>query len=427
MAGTQLLPQEYEYLDLFDEEYINLREVHSVSTITFYDGSPPVEYLQRRIHEIISLNPWLDSRAVSKGKRVVIKYRNDVQISDAFPDSKAFGGRKLTVVEAVDNPLTEEDCNTYDFYPHLGKYLVGKGGECVDKDVPLFHVAVLKCSETKFALIVSISHTIADGYTYYTLYGMLSNDPGVLPRALIAQREQMYRPEMLKLVQTNNDFFTSGSFICNILGHVFCHKKPVLQHRVINPAYIAKIKKQQKDADGTMISTNDIVTSDLFVHSNCDVGFVAVNFRNRIDVATTEHAGNYEGTVSYLRPDFATPKLIRESVGAAIVNGKQNGFNIDTSFRRVVTGNAPLMPSFCERRRACSGIITNWCSFFEPVALERCQQTLHMPILENVVATGLVIGIMYMRMPDMMAIALFQPENNSMTQNMEAIGLLTVL
>lgn len=429
-AATKLLNLEhqYEYLELYPEEYINLRDVHSVSTLTFYDGTPPVDYLQTRINDVVCLNPWLDARSVSRDKKIVIKYRNDSQNMDAFPLSKAFGGRKLSIIEVNDNPITEEDVKSNLFYPHLHQYLVKKGGECVDKDVPLFHVAVLKCSDTRFALLVSISHTIADGHTYYNIYGMLSN--AVTPRALITYRDQSFRNDMLKIVKINNDFFTSGSLLCNILGHVFCHNKPSLQHRALNPDYIAKRKKLQKDVDGTFISTNDIVTSDLFVHSNCDVGFVAVNFRGRIPVATNNHAGNFEGTVSYLRSDFETPKLIRQSVGAPLQTttagdgGNANDFNIDTSFRRPVTGASPLLPGFFERKKARVGIITNWCSFFIPIVLENCTQTLHIPVLENIVATGLVIGILYMALPNKPAIAIFQPENNSMIQNMEAEGLL---
>jgi hypothetical protein len=422
-GAAKLLSPSYEYLELMPEEYVNLRDVHSVSTLTFYHGSPPVEWLEKRIREIVCLNPWLDSRSVSKGKAVVIKYRNDSENMDSFPDSLARGGRTLTVVEATENPITEEACRTYDFCPHVDKYLVRKGGECVDQDVPLFHVAVFKCSDSKFALLVSISHTLVDGFTYYSLYGMLSRD--VAPRALIARREVSFRDSILPLTEANNEFFTSAGFICNIIGHVFCHTKPTLQHRLVSSEFVAKQKRLQLDLDGTAISTNDIVTSNLFVHSNCDVGFMAVNFRGRIAAATVSHAGNYEGTVRYLRPDFETPRLIRQSIGAPVQGGQHSGFDINTSFRPVVTGSATFSPGFFERRKLRVGIITNWCSFYSPIVFEGCSQTLHIPILENVVATGLVVGIMYMALPGKVAIAMFQPENNSMTQNMEAIGLLT--
>ena len=284
-------------------------------------------------------------------------------------------------------------------------------------------MVVLKLSEERFALMLSISHTLVDGYTYYSIYGMLSSSGA--PKAMVSTREPDFMPQALLRTKENNEFFVSCGFICNILGHIFCSTKPVIHHRYVSADHIAKVKQQQKETDGCVISTNDIITSSFFVNSNCDVGFAAVNFRGRIASATAAHAGNYEGTVSYHRADFETPRLIRESIGSPVVNGKQDGFDIKTSFRRVKTNGSPLLPGFFPRKKARIAIITNWCSFFVPVVLDGCEQELHIPILEVGIPTGLAIIIMYMATPTKMALALFEPANNSMVHNMTSSGLIS--
>ena len=63
---------------------------------------------------------------------------------------------------------------------------VKKGLYCLNKNEVLFKVNIIKIGNNKFAIMVSISHILADGYTFYTIYNMLSMDSE--PRALEAER-----------------------------------------------------------------------------------------------------------------------------------------------------------------------------------------------------------------------------------------------
>jgi len=287
--SRSLLKREYTYQDLFEVEQTNVGRVLSVSSLTFYNGLAPVEFIQRKVHEIVARNPWLDGRLVRINNKVVLKYCVDASEAEAFPNSSSFGGRKVSVF--VPDEALFRDCDDFspDYHAYTRAYLVKKGFECVDRDEPLFHVAILKHSETKFALLFSISHTLVDGHTYYSLYSMLSS--AISPRSLIVERNFAYRKKADIITHESESFFKSSGFVCNVLGHLLCNPKPQIVYREVNFDYVSAQKMLEKDATGTMISTNDIVCSNFLVHSNVDVGFIAVNFRNRIDGATTEHAG----------------------------------------------------------------------------------------------------------------------------------------
>merc|ERR1712232_847961 len=54
-------------------------------------------------------------------------------------------------------------------------YQVAKGKSCVNKDEPLTRLAITAECEGEFAVIFSMSHTIADGATYYSVLNMLGS------------------------------------------------------------------------------------------------------------------------------------------------------------------------------------------------------------------------------------------------------------
>ena len=46
------------------------------------------------------------------------------------------------------------------------------------------------------------------------------------------------------------------------------------------------------------------MTSTLFNLDKCDVGMMAINFRNRMKEIDESHAGNYEAVISYQPIDY---------------------------------------------------------------------------------------------------------------------------
>ena len=64
---------------------------------------------------------------------------------------------------------------------------IKNGNDCLNKEELLFRVSLIDTGKNTFAIILSISHILADGFTFYTIYKMLSDDQPAL--ILNAERE----------------------------------------------------------------------------------------------------------------------------------------------------------------------------------------------------------------------------------------------
>lgn len=57
-----------------------------------------------------------------------------------------------------------------------------RGWQTIDRDEPLFRVALVKLTKQpkskSFVLLISMSHLLGDGHTYYSLYGPPTQWPG---------------------------------------------------------------------------------------------------------------------------------------------------------------------------------------------------------------------------------------------------------
>merc|ERR1711920_1026018 len=93
------------------------------------------------------------------------------------------------------------------------------------------------------------------------------------------------------------------------------------------------------------------------------MGAQVFNMRNRVEGLTDDNVGNFEHMVAYQREDFATPELIRKSIGPT---------------KRAAEPATPY-PKF--KWNGLLGIATNWSTFSrEDILLNGCQQRLHLPL-----------------------------------------------
>ena len=70
-------------------------------------------------------------------------------------------------------------------------------------------------------------------------------------------------------------------------------------------------RRLAREGSAAFVSTNDIVTSEILTSTLCNLGFMDVNFRGRIENCDADLAGNYEDKIVYRPADFASPALIR--------------------------------------------------------------------------------------------------------------------
>lgn len=271
-----------------------------------------------------------------------------------------------------------------------------------DEDEPLFKVAVVPIEPEDvgdsqaaplqeamtlpgFALVVSMNHTLGDGHTYYSLYGMLSADTDV--EVLDPVRVEAFEEAKTDVIGVKeNAMFTSAGLglgiVGTFLGGKLAHRKPqnVAIHAV-DPAWVAQEKARAKEeGEVPFISTNDALTSWFFREMKSDLNIMVANFRSRepsILGLTEQHVGNYEANVPYFPGDVESPALIRQSIRSA-----------DGGFRARRAGSPPTqIPKFSTLVRNKCAIMTNWASFYRDVALKDAESNtitprLHLPIME---------------------------------------------
>jgi len=348
---------ESRILKLTDRELAMYLDIESISTITWYEGSAPQEFLQTRVGEILALNPWLTGRFVKASGRVSVSYST----SAAAPEAPYFNVLQAEEEAPKSRRLKPSPADKLDriFAP----YCVKTARQSVGKDQPLFRVTVVQRTPDRFAVCMSLSHAIADGVTYYSLLRMLSADQQA--RALIAERDLAKVDEIIKLAGEDEKFLTSVGFILNLIGTLLFLKNGYLFNRKLDPGGIAEhketLQRQGADKGSSFVSTNDILTSLFFRMTDCDLGLMAINLRDRIGVSN-DHVGNYESVLFYQRGDYETPELIR----ASLAEGR---------YRRAVTGK--LLPSFMKRLTAKFAAVSNVTGLYCPVSLPGSKELMH--------------------------------------------------
>jgi hypothetical protein len=135
----------------------------AVSAITFYEGDvhSELDFVKRKVQEIVKLNPWLLGKLVGHDKEYHLLFNNSYE--SLRHDTFAYIEDSSLHPKLDGNVIAEK----------LVQYCVKIAVQCINKDEPLFRVTLFKISDTKLALLFSLSHTLGDGHTFYTLYGML--------------------------------------------------------------------------------------------------------------------------------------------------------------------------------------------------------------------------------------------------------------
>jgi hypothetical protein len=341
-----------ETVRLLKFESVQLR-TPTTTMMTFYEGRPPLDYIKDRVTEICDKNPWLQGRLSKEKGRLFLEY----------PKNAREIGPYLRVVSL---PALSHDMSFTNLNQALKGMVVKRGFLCVDKDEVLFRVVVAEIAEDRFAVVVALSHVYADGYTFYEVHKMLSMTESARP--LIVGRVYSSRADINTAMRGGEDALSwlgSPGFAVNAAGSLLRRRPPVVNLFRVDQRKVDERKREyEAKNEGKFISSNDIVTSDFFSMTDCDLMFMTVNFRNRIPHLTQYHAGNYQGLIAYQREDFATPDLIRSAM---------------SDYRRAISGK---LPGFFRSTRVKLGAITNLATPYQDVELPGCRLSFHRPVVD---------------------------------------------
>jgi hypothetical protein len=348
---------------LLEHEKEIMMMMPAVTTVTTYKAKRiPETFLKKKLADLIRKNPWLCARIIKNSTDGLhIAYPGNIEGAEAV--SKLIKEHMQVV---VDFELPEH--LSYDELIKLVEHLqVKKGSDCVNKPyASLFRVTLLKVlGRDEVALVVSLSHVLADGFTYYKILSMLDNRTPIT--AMEVTRHPNCDAEVAKLVgQAAVDWIHTPFVMGGLIGcALFRGEMKTLIVRVDDAwlqkqkaAYLQSQEAEENSAGGSAspayVSTNDILTAWHNRICGCAFALMSINTRNRIPEFTESMAGNYESSIVYnTLEDCRTPQAIRASL---------------STFRSA----SGAMPGPLKTLQWDAALTTNWCSFFKQVRIITC-------------------------------------------------------
>ncbi|CAD7923292.1 unnamed protein product [Amoebophrya sp. A25] len=368
-------------VDLLDMESEAFMYLDGVTTVTFFDGPCPLEQVKERLVKVVQESPWVAGKLVKKKAKKTV-YQMSFDTVAAAPEKiveKLVSEIEMGIF-STDKRAMPTSCEA--FVKKVGKtkgHIKEDGFGLVKKGLPYARLTIVRPSSNSgsavgatsaWALIFSVSHVIADGYTYYRLLQMLSTKEEIV--SLNPERWHSFVPRLKEAVGANvyATYLGSAPLIMNYIGNMLFGGKPRAKAFYVDAAKVQKAKEKSSSSgtSGTdFVSTNDILTAYWGRMTGARLVEMSVNFRERFQELNKQHAGNYEGCMLFAPGDFQDPVSIRKGIQRK-----------DGKFQSIT--EKPL-PGFFEMRRCKYRIISNWSSFFSELEFDDCTQTLHIPYL----------------------------------------------
>jgi hypothetical protein len=265
----------YKTFPLLQSEY-GVRGSASVTTITFFTGDSDAakDWIKTRTLEIMRANPWLAGRLVSSDE--------DSRLHLCHP--KSITQQDLQdYVTVLDNPSLSHTLKYRDIVDKYGDSFIKRGMECFDLDEHLFKVLFIRISAKDFAVVISFSHMLGDGHTYYKIYSMFSCKQSVT--ALTALRRHEFADCSDRLVRIREaikcKLFVLGALLFLVLPKPKSRRCFVAE---LNPEWIAAEKQKHCSQENSTpyVSTNDLLVSWFVRTADLDYCLMAFDARKRI-------------------------------------------------------------------------------------------------------------------------------------------------
>jgi hypothetical protein len=404
---------------LFGREASIYMQHPPICSVTFFQGDVGAAklFLQSRLTSVLALNPWLGGKLAKGGKNLELVYPSEsVSINDLF----------TVMPEPVKNlqMSTEyEDLMKACIPLSIGGNGLGNGAKqlkakCVVSRFVIAPTTSASSDNPGFALVFSLSHAVADGYTYYEILGMLSDDSLASARALNPSRKQEYEAEHLSRLVSPSvlKFGASLTFIKAYLAGMF--RKPPARPLAyfIDEGKVKQAKEEHAHAAGSFISTNDIITSHFMTACSPRLGMMAINYRPRCPILDSNDAGNYEEILLSDFDGYQTPAAVRASLVA------------DATGAYVGLDKKKRLPGFwekCELAFISSWAITGTSRPFDLSLGGKTQQLLHLPILflpMPLAKCPMDTAIVFRALPNKLALLVFAKKANLTAGNKHPFG-----
>lgn len=296
-----------------------------------------VKDLKLRLLEIVKCNPWLigKCKTLDESDEFCLHYVDTSKVTETEVISAADIDKIFNVIDddTFSSTLSYEDMS-YAFK----NFAVKPGLEIINSDNNVFQISIINCSNTEFALIMSLSHMIADGHNYYQIWNMLSPLSKYPVIALRFDRKFDVHSDAFYGTRVIDDgiWLTHRWEISDLLKAESNNRSK--QHNVhtintsklhqhtskiykVNMSRIEEIKRSHiPSVEVPYLTTHDILVPILAKWKNAQYPNIIANFRKKI-VSTTLAVhdadllvGNYIAAIQLEPWEFETPQQLRRRV-----------------------------------------------------------------------------------------------------------------
>eukprot|EP00927_Polykrikos_kofoidii_P083770 TRINITY_DN8658_c0_g1_i1.p1 TRINITY_DN8658_c0_g1~~TRINITY_DN8658_c0_g1_i1.p1 ORF type:complete len:423 (+),score=82.30 TRINITY_DN8658_c0_g1_i1:90-1358(+) len=362
---------ESECVELMEMESSAYVYLDGITTVTFFDGAVALEQVKDRLVHVVQASPWLAWKLVKNKKS------KNIQMSfDPSPTKELILGKLLEQIEVADiSPTMPFETLIKKISKDTNAHIKDTGFGLLKKGLPYTKVTVVKnkgSSGNSWALVFSVSHVIADGYTYYKILSMLGSQAEAAIVSLNPRRHHNFVPQLKEAVgeKEYNTVMGAAPLMMNYFSTMTFGGKPRVRSFFVDLSKIEEAKEKSKsEKTSDFVSTNDILTAFWGRLTQARLVEMAVNFRGRFPELQFDDAGNYEGCILFSTGDVADPGNIRKALQRT-----------DGKFQSTLEPPRNL-PGSWEMCRCKYRIITNWASFFSELHFDGCTQRLHVPYM----------------------------------------------
>lgn len=340
-----------------------------ITTVSFYNGNykDVAPLLKERVDSVLKANPWLGGwiAKISGDKHFRLFY-------DASGERRAPGSFTLFDSGQVALAGHKTPYADYEGIMEQAELTVKRNKQQFGRNSSLWRISLIPDTEepeSRFALVVSMSHLAGDGHTFYKLYSMLSSETDVVSLNPVRRFDAV---DTAKQLMGAEEYHYITKAISNPLWEwTQAEGNPCENCIFIISKYWLEILRlehctssENEHADETRVSDNSLITWWFFNLTRPTVGFMSYNLRKRVQGLNDLTAGNYNNPICYTETDYATPQLIQQSLKPA---------------KRCGSDPPAPLPGF--QWDATFSLITNWATFYKSsIQLGEAVEVLHMPL-----------------------------------------------
>ena len=361
-----------------------------ITTISFFRGNihEAYKYYSDRMVAVLQSNPWLAaalSRHPTTSKLQMSFRKNlaseDEAASDLFGNSPV---NKHPLLDLKNDVKTISKSNTFEQNASAvsrANLRVTTGYNLLREKYPVSKFTLCPDPTGGFILVASISHVVADGFTYYSILGMLSQNAPI--NALVQTRRTGFTEEHKKIVGEKQNKFLLDMNLYNI-GMIFrtlccccCQQKSVVSYYLDDEKIRLLKEKAVRDGEVTYVSTTDLITSHFGNLEGFTLLMYAMNLRKRLPMLLSKvDSGNYETALLFDKTIYNKPSNVRK-----IFNRKVD----EDAFSHSGSAGAEPLPTGFAAFNANSGIVTSWVfdTYSGDLSFGNCEMTLHSPCIET--------------------------------------------